>query len=70
MRAKMLRGQKMPEAGEYQCQRCDYRFCCSGGQLSCCNCGSRDMNGLVLIYLEDNPDEYQMYNAIDWHAGD
>ena len=68
MRAKIKGEDKVPEVGEYLCQACNSRFKYVAGRLICPACGSIDNS--VPIYMEDDPDEEQMYNKDDWHAGD
>ncbi len=68
MKAKMT-GQ-VPDTGVYLCQNCQIKFKFSGGQLACPKCGSTERDNLLMIYVENDPEQEQMYNDIDWHAGD
>ncbi len=70
MKAKMKAGETIPESGEYLCQRCENRFRFDGQKLVCPKCGTTDLAVLVPVYMEDNPDEEQMYAKGDWSAGD
>ena len=70
MKAKMRKGEKPPEPGEYQCQRCNCRFKPNGNKLICPQCGSSKQDELVPIYMENDPEEEQMYSEADWHGGD
>lgn len=71
MKAKMKPGQKPPEPGNYQCQKCNCRFkVIEGVSLSCPNCGNVKMDELVPIYMENDPEEEEMYSEVDWQGGD
>jgi len=70
MKAKMRPGQKTPEPGEYQCQRCNGRFRIDGGKLICPHCSNTKVDELVPIYMENDPEEEQMYSDADWQGGD
>jgi len=73
MKAKMRKGTKVPESGEYLCQKCNKRFIFEGtdpSKLVCPNCGASKLEDLVPIYMENNPEEEQMYSKDDWQGGD
>lgn len=73
MKAKMNKGLKVPESGEYQCQRCNRRFIITGKseeQLICPQCKDSNPQDLVPIYMENDPEEEQLYSKDDWQAGD
>jgi hypothetical protein len=71
MRAKMPPGQKVPEAAEYMCEKCDARFYFNKrSELECPDCGTNNVNMLIPVYLEDDPLEDAMYSDDDWGQGD
>lgn len=70
MKAKMPRGQKAPEAGQYECRVCQTRFTYEDGDLICPKCKTGDPQNLIPYYMEDDKDEDQMYSKDDWHGGD
>jgi transcription initiation factor IIE alpha subunit len=73
MKAKMKKGLKPPESGEYQCQKCNQRFNFTGtnaDDLVCPKCGESSLENLIPIYMENNPEEEQLYSEDDWHGGD
>ena len=70
MKAKMTGEETVPESGVYLCQNCQIKFKFSAGKLACPKCGSTDSESLVMIYVENDPEQEQMYSEIDWHAGD
>jgi rRNA maturation endonuclease Nob1 len=70
MKAKMGRGQKPPEPGNYQCQKCNSRFQPNKDSLVCPQCGNAKAEELVPIYMEEDPEEEQMYSKDDFRGGD
>ncbi len=70
MKAKMKGEQKMPESGDYECQRCGARFKVDGQSVICPQCGNTKLDELILFYVENDPEEEQMYTEADWHGGD
>ena len=72
MKAKMKKGLKPPESGEYQCQKCNHRFQFNStdpNKLVCPKCGEASLDNLIPIYMENNPEEEQLYSKDDWHGG-
>ncbi len=55
---------------EYQCQECFTEFCLLSGHVSCPNCASTDLNHMVIIYADDDPDYHEMLTQADLRAGD
>jgi tRNA(Ile2) C34 agmatinyltransferase TiaS len=70
MKAKMKPGQKPPEPGNYQCQKCNCRFTAKGDTLVCPKCENTNRDELIPIYMENDPEEEEMYSEADWHGGD
>jgi hypothetical protein len=70
MHAKMPGGQKIAETGDYLCQNCETQFHFEAGLLTCPKCGSTARNELIPIYVEENPEEEQMYTRGDFGQGD
>ena len=71
MKCKMPPGQKIPEAAEYLCQKCETRFFFAKHEpLRCPNCYTTNVNSIVVIYMENDPAEEEMYSAADWGEGD
>ncbi len=68
MKAKMT--DTVPESGVYMCQRCQIKFKFAGGQLACPKCHTQDRENLIMIYVENDPEQEQFYSDIDWHGGD
>ena len=71
MHAKMPPGQKVPQAAEYLCEKCETRFLFKKNDiLRCPNCYSSNVNWLVPIYVEEDPVEEEMYTLDDYGQGD
>lgn len=72
MKAKMPPGEKIPEAAEYLCKKCETRFYFSelNDELVCPSCGTADQTELVPVYMENDPQEEEMYSEDDWGQGD
>lgn len=70
MKAKMKKGEKPPEPGEYICQKCQNRFKVNLDNLICSNCGNSQQDELVPVYMENDAEEEQMYSEQDFHGGD
>lgn len=68
MKAKMT--ESVPEAGVYLCQICQIKFKFKKGQLICPKCKTEDRINLLMIYVENDPEQDQLYSDIDWHGGD
>ena len=68
MKAKMV--ESIPETGVYLCQICQIKFNFTDGQLVCPKCHTQDRENLIMIYVENDPEQDQLYSNIDWHAGD
>ena len=71
MKAKMKTGEKPPEEGNYHCQKCRTQFKSTvKTKLVCPKCGTTTLGDLIPIYMEDDPEEEQMYSSSEWHGGD
>lgn len=70
MHAKMPRGQKLAEPGDYLCQRCEAQFHFDIGLLTCPKCGNTSRHELIPIYVEEDAEEEQMYTRGDFGQGD
>ena len=71
MKAKMPPGQKIPEAAEYLCQKCDTRFFYAKEEpLRCPNCYTTNINWIVAVYMEDDPVVEEMFSIEDMGEGD
>lgn len=68
MKAKMI-GNGL-ETGVYLCQICQIKFKYNGGKLICPKCLTADRDNLIMIYVEDDPEQEQLYNSVDWHGAD
>jgi hypothetical protein len=67
MKAKMT--DKPPEVGRYLCNKCQKAFHFKGGVLTCPACHNVSRSDMVVIGINDNPAEEQMYTEGDWHGG-
>jgi len=74
MKAKMKKGTKVPESGDYQCQKCNQKFTFTGTTadqvIVCPKCSTSSLDDLIPIYMENDPEEEQLYSKDDWHGGD
>ena len=68
MKAKML--DKVAEAGEYLCQKCETRFFFTIGHLRCPECGNSFRLDLIPIYMENDEQEEQLHLDDDYGQGD
>jgi hypothetical protein len=67
MKAKMT--DKPSETGKYICGKCNIVFVFKNGVLTCPVCHNGAYLDLILINVQDNPKEEDMYTKDDWHGG-
>lgn len=54
----------------YLCQLCQIKFAIEADKLLCPKCGAKGYDNLVPIYMENDPEESEMYSKAHWQAGD